>query len=116
MVFEPVQDIDLNGSGYFLDCADGNVRQCYPIIAARIADCIEHVVIAGMISRFCPVCEILKNALSDESSTTLQTDRLSTNEYPQRVTTHVLTSPLVSQSDSVQCNQPRIIVVFTIDQ
>ena len=83
-VLEPVKDVDLNGSGYFLDCADGKVRQCYPIVAAWNGDHMEYVVIVPMISGFCPVCEIPKNAMGHESGTTLRTDRLSTNEYPRR--------------------------------
>jgi hypothetical protein len=67
-----------------LDCADGKVYQCYPNVAAWIADYMEYVVVARMISGFCPVCEIPKNAMGHESGTTLRTDRLSTNEYPRR--------------------------------
>jgi len=82
-VLEPIKDVNLNGSGYSLDCPDGKVRQCYPIVAAWIADYMEYVVVARLISGFCPVCEIPKNAMGHESGT-LRTDRLSTNAYPRR--------------------------------
>jgi hypothetical protein len=44
---------------------------------------MEYVTVVHLIIRFCPVCEILKNASGDESGT-LRTYRLITNEYPQR--------------------------------
>jgi hypothetical protein len=67
-----------------LDCADGKVRLCYLIVATWIADYMEYVLVARMISGFCPVCEIPKNAMGHDSGTTVRTDRLSTNEYPRR--------------------------------
>ena len=59
-VLEPIKDVDLDGPGYSWDCADGQIRRCYPIITAWIADYMEYIVLARLISGFCPVCEIPK--------------------------------------------------------
>ena len=77
-VLEPIQEVDLDGPGYAWDCADGQVRQCYPFVAAWIVDYIEYVVVARQIGGFCPVCEIPKDAMGHESGI-LQTD----NDYPR---------------------------------
>jgi hypothetical protein len=81
-VLEPIKDVNLNGSGYFLDCPYSKVCQFYPIIAAWIADNMEYIVVAHLISGFCPICEIPKNAMSHESGT-LRTDPLGINSYPR---------------------------------
>jgi len=77
-VLEPIKDVDLDGPGYSWDCADGKVRRCYPIVAAWIADYMEYVVLARLISGFCPVCEIPKDAMGHESGI------LRTGDYRQR--------------------------------
>ena len=77
-VLEPIKDVDLDGPGYSWDCADGQVRRCYPIVAAWIADYMEYVVLARLIGGFCPVCEIPKDAMGHESGI------LRTGDYPRR--------------------------------
>ena len=78
-VLSPIKDLDLGGPGYSWDCADGQVRQCYPIIAAWIADYMEYVVLARLIGGFCPVCEIPKDAMGHESGILRTGD-----DYPMR--------------------------------
>ena len=78
-VLEPIKGIDLDGPGYPWDCADGQVRRCYPIIAAWIADYMEYVVVARLIGGFCPVCEIPKDGMGHESGILRTSD-----EYPRR--------------------------------
>ena len=78
-VFEPIREVDLDGPGYAWDFANGQVRRCYPIVAAWIADYMEYVVVARLIVGICPVWEIPKDAMGHESGILL-TD----NDYPRR--------------------------------
>ena len=41
-----------------MHCADGQVRHCFPVIAAWVADYQEHVIIARVKNGACPSCEI----------------------------------------------------------
>ena len=79
IIFEPIKDLELDRPGYYWDCANGQVRRCYPIIAAWIAHYMEYVVLAWLIGGFCPVCEIQKDAMGHESGVLC-----SDNEYPRR--------------------------------
>ena len=78
-VLEPIEDFDLDGPGYSWDRADGQIRRCYPVVAAWIADYMEYVVVARLVGGFCPVCEIPKDAMGHEFGI-LQSD----DEYPRR--------------------------------
>ena len=40
-ILEPIKDVNLDGPGYYWNCTDDQVRRCYPIIAAWIADYME---------------------------------------------------------------------------
>ena len=77
-VLEPIKFVDLSGPGYSWNCCDGQVRRCYPVVAAWIADYMEYVVLGRLISGFCPVCEIPKDAMGHESGI------LRTDKYPRR--------------------------------
>ena len=78
-ILEPIKDLELDGPGYYWDCAGDQVRRCYAIIIAWIADYMEYVVLARLIGGFCPVCEISKDAMGHESGVLC-----SDNEYPRR--------------------------------
>ena len=78
-VLNSIQEVDLDGPGYAWDCPNGQVHRCYSIVAAWIADYIEYIVVMRLIGGFCPVCEILKDAMGHVSSV-LWTDFA----YPRR--------------------------------
>ena len=67
-ILKPIVELDIAGPGYEWDCADGQVRRSYPILAAWIADYQEHVILARIIDRLCPVCEIQRNEMAQEPS------------------------------------------------
>ena len=65
-ILEPIVELDIAGPGYEWDCANGQVRRCYPILAAWIADYQEHVILVRIIKGLCPVCEILRTEMGHE--------------------------------------------------
>jgi len=56
LIFAPLQDPAHDGVP--IDCADGKVRRCFPILAAWIADHMENVALHGIKSNVCPRCEV----------------------------------------------------------
>ena len=56
LIFDPLQKVVHDGT--LMDCGDGKVRQCFPILAAWIADHVEHVGLCGLKSQGCPKCEV----------------------------------------------------------
>ena len=72
LIFAPLQDAALEGVP--IDCADGKVRKCFPILAAWIADHMENVVLHGVKSNACPTCEISPDMLGSGTQ----------NGYPAR--------------------------------
>ena len=52
LLFEPLQNAALKGVN--IDCADGKVRRCFPILSAWIADHMENVALHGIKSNVCP--------------------------------------------------------------
>jgi len=42
-----------------MDCADGKIRRCFPILSAWIADHAESAALQGIGSKSCPKCEVL---------------------------------------------------------
>lgn len=67
-ILKPIAELDIAGPGYEWDCADGQVRRCYPILATWIADYQEHVILARIINGLCPVCEIPRTEMGHEPS------------------------------------------------
>jgi len=61
-VLSELRHLDITGLGLKWDCADGFQRQCYPLLAARVRDYPEQVMIAQVSYTSCPMCEILKGA------------------------------------------------------
>ena len=41
LIFSPLQDVALEGVS--IDCADGKIRRCFPILSAWVADDMENV-------------------------------------------------------------------------
>jgi len=52
LIFAPLQGVA--HSGVPIDCADGKVRLCFPILSAWIADHMENVALRGLKSNACP--------------------------------------------------------------
>jgi hypothetical protein len=67
-ILKPIAELDIAGPEYEWDCADSQVRRCYPIPAAWIADYQEHVILARIINGLCPICEILWTQMGHELS------------------------------------------------
>src|SRR5437588_5717059 len=72
LIFTPLQDTALEG--VLIDCADGRVRNYFPILAAWIADHMENVSLHGVKSNTCPRCEISPGMLGSHMQ----------NGYPTR--------------------------------
>jgi len=56
IIFAPLQDPAHDGVP--IDCTDGKVRRCFPILAAWIADHMENITLQGIKSNLCPRCEV----------------------------------------------------------
>ena len=61
LIFAPLQDVA--HAGIPIDCADGKVRLCFPILSAWIADHMENVALHGLKTNTCPKCEVPTNEL-----------------------------------------------------
>ena len=72
LIFTLLQGTALEG--VLIDCADGRVRNCFPILAAWIADHMENVALHGVKSNACPRCEISPDMLGSHMQ----------NGYPTR--------------------------------
>jgi hypothetical protein len=55
LIFEPLEAITKLGKE--MNCADGKVRQCFPVLAAWIADHAENETLHGLKRMSCPKCE-----------------------------------------------------------
>jgi len=55
-IFAPVNGAALEGA--HIDCADGKIPRCFPIMSGWIADHMENVTIQGIKSNPCPKCEV----------------------------------------------------------
>jgi len=52
----PLQHAALDGVP--IDCPDGKVRRCFPILSAWVANHLENVTLHGLKSNACPTCEV----------------------------------------------------------
>jgi len=66
LLFEPLQNAALEGVN--IDCADGKVPRCFPILSAWIADHMENVAHHGIKSNVCPKCEVLPGELGTDAN------------------------------------------------
>jgi len=55
-IFEHLQHTALDGVP--IDCADGKVQSCCPILSEWVADHMEHVILHALKSEACPTCEV----------------------------------------------------------
>ena len=65
LIFVPLQDVAHTGMA--IDCADGKVRQCFPILSAWIADHMENVALHGLKTNTCLKCEVPTQELGTNS-------------------------------------------------
>lgn len=65
LIFAPLQDVAL--AGVPIDCADGKVRRCFPILSAWLADHMENVALHGIKSNACPKCEVPTHELGSNA-------------------------------------------------
>jgi len=49
-----------------MDCVDGKIHLCFPILSAWIADHAEHAALEGIGSKSCPKCEVLCEELGGD--------------------------------------------------
>ena len=56
LIFAPLQGVA--HSGIPIDCADGKVRLCFPILSTWIVDHMENVALHGLKSNACPNCVV----------------------------------------------------------
>ena len=56
LIFEPLRDTTLEGVP--MDCADGKIRRCFPILSGWIADNMETATQHRMKTNACPKCEV----------------------------------------------------------
>jgi len=61
LIFAPLQDVA--HVGISIDCADGKVQLCFPILTVWIADHMENVALHRLKTNDCPKCEVLTNEL-----------------------------------------------------
>jgi len=66
LLFEPLHNAALEGVN--IDCADGTVRRCFPILSAWIADHMENVALHRIKSNVCPKCEVLAGELATDAN------------------------------------------------
>ena len=64
LILAPLQEIANDGA--VMDCADGNICLCFPILSAWIADHAEHTILNGISSKSCPQCEVLATELGQD--------------------------------------------------
>ena len=57
LLFEPLRAVARQGVN--IDCADGKVLRCFPILSAWIADHMENGALHGVKSNSCPKCKVL---------------------------------------------------------
>jgi len=61
LIFAPLQDVA--HVSIPIDCSNGNIRLCFPILSAWIADHIENVALHRLKTNAFPKCEVLTNEL-----------------------------------------------------
>jgi len=65
LIFAPLQDVA--HTGITIDCANGKVLQCSPILSMLIADHMENVALYGLKTNTCLKCEVPTNELGTKA-------------------------------------------------
>lgn len=92
LILAPLQEIAEDGA--VMDCADGKMRLCFPILSAWIADHVEHTTLHGIASNSCPKCEVPATELGQDPQNTYEPRDYAhyarkTTEYKQTQATHI---------------------------
>jgi len=66
LVFAPLNGAARQSAS--IDCADGEIRRCFPIISEWIPDHIENVTLYGIKSNACPKCEVPSEELGSPAA------------------------------------------------
>jgi hypothetical protein len=66
LIFEPLETIAKSGKE--MNCSDGKVRRCFPILAAWIADHAENETLHGLKRMSCAVCEVPLDGLGSDAT------------------------------------------------
>jgi len=78
-ILSPLQDVV--HVGIPIDCADGKVRLCFPILSVWIADHMENVALHGLKTNACPKCEVPTNKLGTNARSYRARDDASYQRY-----------------------------------
>jgi len=78
-IFAPLQHAALDGVP--IDCADGKVRRCSPILSAWVVDYMENVTLHGLKSNACPTCEVPAGKLGTNIKTYRARDYARSERY-----------------------------------
>ena len=65
LLFEPLQAVAREGVN--IDCADGKVQRCFPVLSAWIAGHMENVALHGVKTNSCPKCKVLPWELGNDA-------------------------------------------------
>jgi len=98
LIFAPLRGVA--HSGVPIDCADGKVRLCFPILSAWIADHMENVALHGLKSNPCPKCEVPTHELGTNAK------NYRTRDYAryQRYKPKIQNAGLESDDNHVMCD------------
>jgi len=102
LFFAPLQDVAHTGIAF--DCADGQVRQCFPIHSAWIANHMENVALHGLKTNACPKCEVPTHKLG----TNARSHRTRDCARYQRYKPENQNSGSESDYDHIMCDNPGI--------
>jgi len=67
LLFAPLNHAAQEGAP--IDCADGMIARCFPIMSGWIADHMENVTLHGIKSNACPKCEVPPEELGSRPAT-----------------------------------------------
>jgi len=70
LIFRPLDA--LFNTGKLMLCADGRMRQCYPVICAWTADYFANIHLHSIKQPHCPVCEAPKSLFGEGNSSSWQ--------------------------------------------
>ena len=83
LIFEPLTDNTLEGIP--MDCADGKIRRCFPILSGWIADHMENTTLHGIKTNTCPKCEVPPCELGTGANHYLARNYATRNEHYERL-------------------------------
>ena len=92
LILALLQEIANNSA--VMDCEDGKMRLCFPILSAWIADHAEHTILNGISSKSCPQCEVPATELGQDPRNIYEPRNYAqyaqkTWEYKQTQETHI---------------------------